>query len=75
MTKGQETQMEVRKTSSQRCCESPWQCVCINLTVPYTLKVKDGTVMGFMCLTMINPTSGRFETIEFLNASIECKKK
>ena len=53
----------------------PWKCVCVNLIGPYTLKGKDGTVMDFMCLTMIDPASGWLEIIELPNASVVCKQK
>ena len=31
---------------------------------PYTLRGKDGTVIDFMCLTMIDPASSWFEIVE-----------
>jgi hypothetical protein len=31
---------------------------------PYTLKGKDGTVIDFMALTMINPTTSWFKIVE-----------
>ncbi|MCP4747563.1 MAG: hypothetical protein GY874_15700, partial [Desulfobacteraceae bacterium] len=33
----------------------PWKCVCVDLIGPYTLKGKDGTILDFMCLTMMDP--------------------
>jgi hypothetical protein len=33
---------------------------------PYTLKDRDGKEIDFMCLTMIDPTSSRFEILELL---------
>ncbi len=38
-----------------------WNCVCTNLVGPYTLKGKDGSVLDFMCLTMIDPATAWFE--------------
>ncbi len=35
----------------------PWRVLCVNLMGPYTLKGKDGTIIGFMALTMIDPTT------------------
>ena len=44
----------------------PWEVLCVDLIGPYTVKVKgaDGTVIDFMCLTMIDPASGWFEICE-----------
>ena len=44
--------------------EKPWEALCVDLIGPYTLKGQDGTVMDFMCLTMIDPASGWFEMVE-----------
>jgi hypothetical protein len=35
----------------------PWECLCVNLIGPYTLKGKDNLQIYFMALTMINPAS------------------
>jgi hypothetical protein len=35
----------------------PWRALCVNLIGPYTLKGKDSTVIDFMALTMIDPTT------------------
>ena len=43
---------------------NPWEALCVNLIDPYTLKGKDGSVLDFMCLTMINPATGWFEMVE-----------
>ena len=43
---------------------TPWKNVCADLIGPYTIRGKDGTVLEFMCLTMINPATGWFEIIE-----------
>ena len=36
----------------------------MDLIGPYTIKGKDGTVIDFMCLTMIDPASSWFEIVE-----------
>ena len=36
----------------------------MDLIGPYTLECKDGTVIDFMCLTMIDPASSWFEIVE-----------
>jgi hypothetical protein len=43
---------------------NPWEALCVDLIGPYTLKGKDGTVIDFMCLTMIDPASSWFEIVE-----------
>jgi hypothetical protein len=43
---------------------TPWQKLCVDLIGPYTLKVKDGTSIDFMCLTIINPATSWFEIVE-----------
>ncbi len=43
---------------------NPWECLCVNLIGPYTLKGKDYSQIDFMALTMINPTSSWFEIVE-----------
>jgi hypothetical protein len=39
----------------------PWECLCVDLIGPYTLKGKDNSQIDFMALTMINPTSSWFK--------------
>ncbi len=41
---------------------NPWECLCVNLIGPYTLKGKDK--LQIMALTMIDPTSSWFEIAE-----------
>ncbi len=41
---------------------TPWKALCVE--GPYTLKGKDGSSIDFMCLTMIDPTTCWFETVE-----------
>jgi hypothetical protein len=42
----------------------PWECLCVDLIGPYTLKGKDNSQIDFMALTMINPTSSWFKIAE-----------
>ncbi len=42
----------------------PWQVLCVDLIGPYTLKGKDGTVIDFMALTIINPATSWFEVVK-----------
>jgi len=42
----------------------PWHTLCVDLIGPYTLKGKDGTVIDFMCVTMIDPATSWFEMVE-----------
>jgi len=41
----------------------PWRSFCVNLIGPYTIKAKYKTILDFMCLTAIDPTTCRFEII------------
>ena len=43
---------------------SPWECLCVDLIGPYTLKGKDNLQIDFMALTMIDPASSWFEIAE-----------
>ncbi len=42
----------------------PWRALCVDLIGPYTLKGKNGTIIDFMALTMIDPTTSWFEVVE-----------
>ncbi len=42
----------------------PWECLCVDLIGPYTLKGKDNSQMDFMALTMIDPASSWFKIAE-----------
>ncbi len=42
----------------------PLRALCVDLIGPYTLKGKNGTIMDFVALTMINPTTSRFKVVE-----------
>ena len=45
---------------------TPWEALCVDLIGLYTLKVKDKTVIDFMCVTMIYPATSWFEIAELL---------
>jgi hypothetical protein len=51
-------------TSHQRPSIIPWECLCVDLIGPYTLKGKDNLQIDFMALTMIYPASSWFEIAE-----------
>jgi hypothetical protein len=42
----------------------PWRALCVDLIGPYTLKDKDGTIIDFMALIMIDPATSWFEVVE-----------
>ncbi len=42
----------------------PWRALCVDLIGPYTLKGKDGTIIDFMALTMIDPATSWFKIVE-----------
>jgi hypothetical protein len=43
---------------------TPWRTLCVDLVSPYALKGKDGSVIDFMALTMIDPASSWFKIVE-----------
>ena len=43
---------------------TPWECLCVDLIGPYTVKGKDGSQIDFMALTMTDPASSWFEISE-----------
>jgi len=43
---------------------TPWRTLCVDLVGPYTLKGKDGSVIDFMALTIIDPASSWFKIVE-----------
>jgi hypothetical protein len=43
---------------------NPWECLCVDLIGPYTLKGRDSSQIDFMALTMIDPASSWFEIVE-----------
>ncbi len=42
----------------------PWRALCVDLVGPYILKGKDGTIIDFMALTMINLATSWFKVAE-----------
>jgi hypothetical protein len=42
----------------------PWRALSVDLIGPYTLKCKDGTIIDFTALTMIDPATSWFEVVE-----------
>ncbi len=44
--------------------KNSWECLCVDLIGPYTLKGKDNSQIDFMALTMINPALSWFEIPE-----------
>ena len=61
---GKKRKRQYGKVPPKMAVINPWKTVCVDLIGPYTLKGKDGTVMDFMCLTMIDPATGLFKIIE-----------
>jgi hypothetical protein len=63
---------QINKRRSQKCGHLPpktiytipWECLCVDLIGPYTLKGKDNSQIDFMALTMINPPSSWFKIAE-----------
>ena len=58
----------------------PLEALCVDLIGPYTIKGKDGSVIDFMCLTIIDPASSWFElaelpVVEINRAGTDCKTK
>ena len=47
----------------------------MDLIGPYTIKAKDGTILDFMCMTMIDPATGWFEIVELPNVFVKYKRK
>jgi hypothetical protein len=42
----------------------PWRALCVDLIGTYTLKGKDGPIIDFMALTMIDPATSWFKFVE-----------
>jgi hypothetical protein len=63
---------QINKRRSCRCghrppktvIANPWECLCVELIGPYTLKGKDYSQIDFMALTKIDPVSSWFEITE-----------
>ncbi len=43
---------------------TPWRALSVDLIGPYSLKGKDCSSIDFICLTMIDPATSRFEMVE-----------
>ncbi len=43
---------------------TPWECLCVDLIGPHTIKGRDGLQIDFMALTMIDPASSWFNIVE-----------
>jgi hypothetical protein len=52
-----ETKLQYRHLLPKTVITIPWRALCADLIGPYTLKVKYGTVIDFMDLTMIDPAT------------------
>ena len=68
--KGKSRKRKYRKIPPKIAEVTPWRTVCVDLIGPYTIKAKDGTILDFMCLTMIDPATGWFEIIELPSIDI-----
>ncbi len=73
--KGKKRKRKYGKLPAKTAETVPWKCVCTNLVGPYTLKGKYGSVLDFMCLTMIDPATAWFEIVELPNAAITVERK
>ena len=65
--KGEKCKQKYGKLLAKTAEIVPWKCVCTNLIGPYTLKGKDGSVLDFMCLIMIDPVTAWFEIVKLPN--------
>ena len=48
---------------SKNVITNAYEALCVDLIGPYTLKGQDGSILDFMCLTMINPATGWSEMV------------
>jgi hypothetical protein len=62
--KGKQRSRQYRHVPPKIADQMTWQKVCVDLIGPYTIKGRDGKIMDFMCLTMIDPATGWFEMVE-----------
>ena len=60
----QKRQNQFGKLPTKIVITEPWHTLCIDLIDPYTLNGTDGTVIDFMCLTMIDPATRWFKIVE-----------
>ena len=61
---GKKCKIQYGKLPVKKAVTTPWRCVNVDLIGPYTIHGKDGTVLDFMCLTMIDPATSWFEIVE-----------
>ena len=47
----------------------------MDLVGPYTIKAKNGTILDFTCLTMIDPATSWFEIVELPNCDVTYVRK
>jgi hypothetical protein len=66
--------LEYRHLPPKPDISNPWECLCVNLIGPYTLKDKDNSQIDFMALTMINPPSSWFEIVELPVVNQLCRQ-
>ena len=57
-------QHKYRNLPAKIVISTPWECLCVDLIGPYTIKGKDSSQIDFMALTMIDPASSWFEIVE-----------
>ena len=72
--KGKQSKRKYGKVPEKLANIIPWRKICVDLIGPYTLKGKDGTILDFMCLTMIDPATAWFEIIELPIASVTTER-
>jgi hypothetical protein len=72
---GKKRKIQYGKLPAKRAVTTPWRYVQVDLIGPYTIHGKDGTVLDFMCLTIINPATSWFEMIELPTNSIKYIQK
>ena len=56
--------MKYGKLPPKLVVDTPWECLCVDLNGPYTLRGKVGSEIDFMCLAMIDPATSWFEMVE-----------
>jgi hypothetical protein len=56
--------LSTKPISTKTVITVPWRALCVDRIGPYTLKGKDGTIIDFMALTMIDPATSWFKIVE-----------
>ena len=56
--------MKYGHLSPKSIISNPWECLCVNLIGPCTLKGRDNSQIDFMALTMIDPATSWFKIAE-----------